>query len=185
MESTKLEVGQFGRAHGIGGELRLFCDEPVLEVLESGTGLIVETAAGERELTVEQVRRTPTFAIVELREIEDRTEAERLTNCTVYVSADAMPSLEEGEYYQVELVGCEVRLPRREGTGTRRIGEVGGFFETGSNDVMVVLLEEGGDLFVPMVEWAVSDIDPEAGRVVLAPLEQWAPDESDREFREP
>lgn len=41
-----------------------------------------------------------------LQGLEDRTQAEKLRGCTVWVSRAAFPATQEDEYYWVDLIGC-------------------------------------------------------------------------------
>ena len=40
--------------------------------------------------------------------IEDRDAAAQLTNCEIQVDSTQLPSLEEGDYYWKDLMGCQV-----------------------------------------------------------------------------
>jgi ribosomal 30S subunit maturation factor RimM len=58
------------------------------------------------------------------------------------------------------------------------VGTVGGFFATGANDVLVLWVDDDpeDELFVPMIEDAIAEIDDSAPRVTLRPLDDWAPE---------
>lgn len=43
-----------------------------------------------------------------LRDIADRTQAEKLRGCTVWASRSAFPATEDDEYYWVDLIGCVI-----------------------------------------------------------------------------
>lgn len=43
-----------------------------------------------------------------LEGITDRNDAEQLRGCTVWVSRASFPATQEGEYYWVDLIGCDV-----------------------------------------------------------------------------
>lgn len=170
-----VEIGKIGRAHGIKGEVRLFAEDLDSEIYESGATVWIDSADGPRPMTVEGCRPTPKFGILKLEEISDRTAAERLTNLKVWVAQEDLPSLGEDEFYQVALRGCDVHLLEGgDSEASRIVGEVGGFFATGANDVMVVLTEDGDEVFVPMIEAAIEALEPDKGRVILRPLDEWA-----------
>lgn len=163
--------------------MRLFADDLGASLFESGARLHVESADGWRTLTIEQCRETPDFGIVAFEEIEGRDAAERLRNRAVYVEDDDLPELDEDEFYQFQLQGADVELMEHDDDRSpRRIGSVGGFFEThGANDVMVVWLDDDEDdeLFVPMTAGAIQALDPDHPRVRLAPADRWAPEDSE------
>lgn len=170
-----IHIGTFGRAHGVRGEIRFFPVNPDSDLLEVGLRVFARRGDQDTSLSVSKARQANKFDILAFEEVSDRDEAEALTNLEVYVHADALPEPDEDEFYQRDLVGVDVAILESFDGPTRSIGEVGGFFETGANDVMVVHLSDGEKLFVPMIEGAVAEIDPEAG-VVLQPLDQWAPE---------
>ena len=181
-EGELIEVGQTGRAHGIKGEVRVFADQPDAGFFEPGQTLWLEKRRGYDPYTIEQWRIANDFVIAKFEEIDGRTEAERLRNLSVYVAADALPDPGDRSFYHFELEGRSVYLrPTADATEDekRLIGEVAGIFATGANDVLVVDLENGEELYVPMFEGAIDEIDPDADTVTLRPLSEWAPEDTD------
>ncbi|OPY64824.1 MAG: Ribosome maturation factor RimM [Syntrophorhabdus sp. PtaU1.Bin050] len=63
-----------------------------------------------------------------------------------------LPPLDNDEYYDYQLIGLDVTNRRGE-----RIGKVEQILHTGANDVMIVTGTR--EIFVPMVEGYVSEID--------------------------
>ena len=76
--------------------------------------------------------------------------------------------LPEDEYYQSDLIGCEVVL-RESG---RLAGRVTGFLELGPNGVLQVAAEGSGrELLVPFAGAICVAVDVEAKRIVIDPPE--------------
>ena len=174
-----VEVGKFGRAHGVKGEVRVFTEEPDWELFDPGTTLYVEGGMGDRRaVTIEKWRIADKFVIAKFASIDDRNEAQKLSNRMLTVPEEELPDLGGDEYYHFDLEGREVQL-RSEDEEPRRIGTVSGIFETGANDVLVVDLEAGDELYVPMFEGAVEPIAPDDEVVYLRPLEEWAPEDTE------
>lgn len=175
-----IEMGQLGRAHGMNGEIRLFADDLESPLLEEGGRLWIHTHDGPTPMTVQGCRPTPKFGILKLAEVEDRDAAERMQNCQVSVAVEDLPETDDETFYQAELKGAPVDLmePSEQGHTRREVGTVGGFFATGANDVLVLWIDDDPDdeLFVPMIEDAIAEIDDSTPRVTLRPLEDWAPD---------
>lgn len=182
-EAASVEVGKLGRAHGVEGEVRVFTRHPDWELFEPGGRLYVEGGMGPRKtVTIEQWRIADEFVIAKFDEIDDRDAAEKLTNRILTIPEAELPDLGDDEYYHHDLEGLEVRVrpaEEEEDGEARRIGVVSGIFETGANDVMVVDVDDGDDLYVPMFEGAVEPIAPEDATVYLRPLEEWAPEDTD------
>jgi 16S rRNA processing protein RimM len=68
-----------------------------------------------------------------LEGINDREQAQMLTNCDIGILAEQMPTLAQGEFYWRDLIGCEVLNLKG-----YNMGCVEQILETGSNDVLMV-----------------------------------------------
>ncbi len=173
-----IAIGRFGRAHGVRGEVRFFSQNPQSDLLEDGLRVFVRRDGSAVPLTVAKVRHSAKFDIVGLDEIDGRDAAEALTNLEVFVERDALPEPDADEVYLSDLIGQPVAIMTGDADQTRPIGRVGGFFETGANDVMVVELADGDTLYVPVVDHAIAQMAPDAD-VVLQPLDEWAPEDTE------
>ena len=71
--------------------------------------------------------------VVNLKGIDDRNKAEELVDFEISIASDALPELEDGDFYWHQLEGLQV--VNQEG---QLLGKVDHLLETGSNDVMVV-----------------------------------------------
>jgi len=69
-----------------------------------------------------------------------------------------LPVPAEDEYYWADLVGLAVV----NGAG-EALGKVAGLIETGANDVLRVLGDDGVERLLPFVDAVVLDVDREAG----------------------
>jgi 16S rRNA processing protein RimM len=99
--SDQVILAAVAGAHGIGGEVRLKVFADSLDSLKAHKRLF----AGERPLTLKSVKPGSNGAIARFAEIADRTAAEALRGQTLSVSRDALPPLDEGEYYHADLIG--------------------------------------------------------------------------------
>ena len=88
-------------AHGVKGELRLKLFADSVESLARHSRFYV----GERQLVLKDVKDGGKTAIARFEGISDRTAAEALRGQLVEIDRDALPPLEEGEYYHADLVG--------------------------------------------------------------------------------
>lgn len=96
-----------------------------------------------------------------LEGIDDREAALALTGCEIAVQRDQFSEPLPGEYYWVDIEGLEVVT--LEGT---RLGVIDHLFETGANDVMVVV--NGRQRLIPfVVPQVVREVDFAARRVVV------------------
>ena len=126
-------VGTIGRAHGVRGQVRIRSDmDPPEDLLRHDTWL-VERAGDWRPVAVRSARPHGNVLVAHLQGIEDRDAAAELAGTRVGLPRDALPALDDGQYYWVDLIGLEVL-----DEGGESLGVVRKMIETGANDVMVV-----------------------------------------------
>lgn len=171
-------LGKIGRPHGVHGEVRLFLFNPESESLAAGSTIVVHCERGDENIVLESVRYVDKGVLARFKNVAGRDAVERYKNCDFSISYDQLPPAEEGEFYHIDLIGLDVFLSNDENDELQSFGVVDRFFDSGINDVMVVRQLDGKELFVPMFDDTIEDIDVNLGRVILAPLEGWAPAES-------
>jgi 16S rRNA processing protein RimM len=98
--------------------------------------------------------------VLKFHGVDSISDAEKLAGAEVRIPADQAIALESGEYFQADLIGCEVI---EQGTGAR-LGEVQSFVESGGPG----LLDLGGNLLIPFARSICIEIDPARKRIVVA-----------------
>lgn len=98
--------------------------------------------------------------VVLLDGIADRTDAETMKGVLVGAPRDALPATDEDEFYWGDLIGLEVV-----NTADEKLGKVAGLIETGANDVLRVVGEEGSERLLPFVSAVVLSVDVKAGLI--------------------
>ena len=171
---TVVPVGTVGRAHGVRGQVRIRSDmDPPEDLLRHDTWL-VERAGAWRPVAVRSARPHGNVLVAHLEGIEDRDAAAELAGTRVGLPRDALPALDDGQYYWVDLVGLEVL-----DEGGESLGVVGKMIETGANDVMVVRSGTSAssspgpaptrERVIPfLVGDVVREVDLDAGRIVVS-----------------
>jgi 16S rRNA processing protein RimM len=118
------------------------------------THLVVEhPREGARRCEIETLRGSAKGPILRLVGISNCDEANRLRGAKLWVEKAALPPLSEGEYYLVDLVGCEVRL-----LGSK-FAEVTSVRPDPSVDTMVIRLTDGRTAEVPIVDAWIGQVD--------------------------
>ena len=128
-------------AHGIGGEVRLKLFAEDVDSLKRHTRL----HAGDRLLTLKSVKPGRAGAIARFAEIADRSAAEALRGTLLTVPRDALPPLEEGEYYHADLIGLPCVTP-----GGRLLGTVAAVENFGAGDIIEIERADGSRFMVPV-----------------------------------
>jgi 16S rRNA processing protein RimM len=106
------------------------------------------------ERRIERLAGTEARPIVRVTGCSSREQAEALRGAEVFVPADMVPPLEEGEFLATDLEGCEVV------DGSRSVGVVTRMIALPSCEALEV-----GSLLIPMVRDAIRSIDLEARRI--------------------
>lgn len=161
MQRETITVATVRRAHALEGELfvhlqtdypeEVFREERVFQV--SGGGPLGQPSA----LTLSRARPHAGGWILQFREIEDRTLAERYAGRHLSVGREDLVELGENEYFLHDLEGLEVR-----DTAGEPVGSVAGVYDTPGAPLLGVE-HDGGESLVPLTGPIVEEVDLEAG----------------------
>jgi 16S rRNA processing protein RimM len=162
-------VAEFGRAHGLRGEVRLrsFTADP-LAVASYGP----LTTSDGRLLTLRSVRPAPGGAadllIAEVETVTGRDAADELNRVRLFARRDRLPEpQEEDEFLLADLVGLAVVSPAGEPLGTVR-----GVPNYRGGDLLEIAPAKGGpSALLPFTRAFVPVVDIPGGRVVADPPE--------------
>ena len=146
-------IARLLRARGNKGELAAL---PLSARLGEVTHVIVNDAPMEVERTWMHGDRV----IFKFKGVDTITDAERLAGADVSVPLDERPAASEGEYYQSDLIGCEVV----DQTG-RALGTVRDFQETGGVPLLEIRTQAGKELLIPFAKALLTNIDLEHKRI--------------------
>jgi 16S rRNA processing protein RimM len=145
-----------GRARGIRGEITaISLSKPERYASLREVFLFPEGARRE----VESVWFHDNRLILKFRGVDTMSDAERLTGSEVRVPHGERMRLDPGEYFESDLIGCEVL----ERDGGASLGRVTALQDAGGSGVLEV---EGG-LMIPFVRAICVAIEPEARRIVV------------------
>ncbi len=138
-------------AHGVTGEVRLKLMGDGFEAIKP------HTSFNDGALTLTALRSdNKGGAIARFAEVADRTAAEKLRGTALRVSRDALPPLEEGEFYHSDLFGLAVVTDAGEPVGT--VCAVENF---GATDIVEIEKPDGKKFMVPLTEVAVPEWNAE------------------------
>lgn len=134
MSDAFIVVGKLTSAYGIKGWLKAYSyTEPKENLFSYSPWFIGDNPKSLTEVTVKNHKDQGKLFQVQLKECIDRNQAEALSGQLIYVPAEQLAELEEGDYYWRDLEGLTVINQQKE-----CLGKVNYLIETGSNDVMVI-----------------------------------------------
>jgi 16S rRNA processing protein RimM len=151
-EPVFLAVGFLRRPHGVEGEI-------LMEVLTDfpdrlRAGKLVYVGEDHQPMRIEHKRSQDRALLLTFPGIDTPEAAGNLRNKRVYIKADNLPELPEGEYYHHQLLG--MKLIDENGL---EIGVLTEIIETGANDVYVATSVEGKEILFPAIESVILGVD--------------------------
>lgn len=158
-------VGEIGAPRGLRGEfcLRSFTADPRAV---AGYGPLT-TDRGDPPLRLRIVGEKKGALIVRAEGIDDRTAAEALRGCRLFVARAALPGPDEDEFYYADLIGLQARFDADDGAAPGRVSAV---HDYGAGPVLEIEREGAPSVLVPFSKAAVPDVDLAAGRLTVSPL---------------
>jgi 16S rRNA processing protein RimM len=152
-------LGRLADPYGIQGWMKLhaYGDDP-LAWAKMPVWWMGREGGPWREVGLKGLKAHGNGVVVLLDAAPDRTAAEGLKGMLVGAPRELLPVPAEDEYYWADLVGLAVV----NGAG-EALGKVAGLIETGANDVLRVLGDDGVERLLPFVDAVVLDVDREAG----------------------
>lgn len=161
-EQPLLEVGKITRPHGVRGELKAHLYFEGSRSLWEVDRLVLRSPSGrEQNLAIESVRGGPKGPILALVGVDGRDAAEALRDHTIWVPRVELEPLAPGEYYLIDLVGCQVVL------AGERLGKITQVRPDPSIDTLVIELSDGSLAEQPLLDAWVGKVDIEARVVEL------------------
>lgn len=126
-------IGKIGAAQGILGWLKLFSFTEKYTSVFDYTPWVIKKNNIWFQIEIEKKRKYKTYAVVKLKNIDNRNLASKLTSHVIITEYSRLPVLALKDYYRQDILGCQVT--NMEGY---IVGQVTDILETGSNDVMIV-----------------------------------------------
>ena len=159
-------VGRIARPHGIRGQVVVNPETDFVEErFAPGATLWTRIDRHEEPLTVSTMRVQNGRPVVGFEGFERIEDVERLAGGELRVPEGALQQLQEGTFYQFQLVGCVVETTRGE-----RVGEVARVAGGAGGSVLAI---DGprGEILIPLAVDICVDIDIEARRIRIDPPE--------------
>lgn len=159
MPDDLVVVGRVSGAYGVRGWIKVV---PFSDARDSVLRAVPRWWLGGRQHEVLESRPQGSSVVAQLRGVADRNGAEALKGAEVTISRAAFPAAGAGEYYWIDLVGCEVVNP----AGTV-LGVVTELQEFGAHPVLAVRGPDDVERLIPFVDRHVLSVDL-AGRRIVA-----------------
>ena len=152
-----IAIAVLGKTRGNRGELTAFPLSGKAERFEALHEVFLFGSGGRYE--VETTWFHQGTLIFKFRGVDTISDAERLNGAEVRVPMEQRIALEPGEFFQSDLLGCEV-VDRRSG---QSLGRVSAWQDGGGSGLLVV----NDGLLIPFVRAICVEIDPAARRIAV------------------
>lgn len=163
----ELRLGSINGSHGIKGWVKVFSYTDPMESILDYSPWILRKGSEVKEVSVSEGKVNGKKLIARLEDIETRNDADALIGFEIHTAEEAMPKLEQGEYYWYQLEGLQVRDSKG-----AVFGQIDHMLETGANDVMLVKPTvdsvDDQERLIPFVQdEIVKEVDLAAGGIVV------------------
>lgn len=171
-----IALAEVTRPHGVRGELRLKLYNESSDVLLRRRDVTLRlSGGGERVFVVEGARRAEQAILLRLAGIDDRDKADGVRGAHVCVRRRELPELDQGEFYAVDAIGCEVYV-QSASDSLELLGRVTDLITYPTVEALLVESADGtSEWEVPLTDDYVRLVDVAARRVELLTLEELAP----------
>jgi 16S rRNA processing protein RimM len=158
--TDRICLGRITGVHGLKGEVKALVAVDDLETLAAVAEL--ELDAVSYHLSAARFQKQS--LLLSLAGVHTREQAEKLVGQDIWIDPARLPQLPAGEYYWFEILGLSVFRADNGGY----VGKIEAIIPTPAHDVYVVQ-EKEVEYLVPAVAEVILSIDPDQGRLVIAP----------------
>ena len=144
--------GRVVAGHGLSGAVKFQYYNEDVDQFYFYTSLYIEENEGQIKLNPTEVRFSKGFFYLKFEGLNSPEKVSFLINQELCVRENDLPSLDNEEYYDYQLIGLNVVNHNND-----FIGKVTQIVHTGANDIIVVAGKE--EILVPMVEGLILRID--------------------------
>lgn len=165
MPRKLVTAGRFLKPFGVKGEIRF---KPYIfrhlnpEDLKAGVASFSRNPEEGEDIKIMSAWPMPKFWVLHPEGFSSAEDVSRLTNMEFFIDRSEMPDLPDGEYLDDDLIGLKVF----EEDG-RELGEISAVIKTGANDIWEVLVSDGREVLIPVVDEVVLSVDLDKEKVTV------------------
>ena len=160
-----IEIGKFGKPHGINGEISAFIDDDV--DIEAIDRIVMDVDGIYVPFFIDSLRpkRTETV-LIKIDGIDDERHAARLTNRIIYAlkkdDVKVAPDHDDDGFYASDLIGYTIVHANGEPVGT-----ITDIEDSTENALFVINRPDEQPAYIPIADELIDEINPEERYIVM------------------
>jgi 16S rRNA processing protein RimM len=161
-----LLIGRVGRPYGLKGWLKINSfTAPERQIIDYAPCFILRKG---KPLLLSACKQHGNFLIGKIEGYDTPEDAKQLVNASIFISQQQLPALPQNEYYWKDLLQMDVFNLQK-----CYLGKIDSLFETGANDVVVILKDEKKILIPFVIDHFIQHIDLIKKTMVVDWQEDW------------
>lgn len=171
MSGNWFNVGVIVNTHGIRGDIKVLSktDFPEERFAKGSKLTMFDDATGQSQpIEIEQAREHKGMYIVKLKGFSNINEVEKYKGWVIRVSAEEQGTLDEGDYFYHQIIGCSVYTEDGE-----LLGSITEILSPGANDVWVVTPSntKAKPILLPVIDPVILNVNIAERRITVHLLE--------------
>lgn len=162
-----LEIGQIVNTQGLKGEVRIYPYTDDIKRFDKLKKIYVDVNNEKVRLDIQFVRYYKNMVIAKFKGIDTIEDVEKFKTKYIFIDEEDRLVLPKDTYYIADLIGCEVI----DNNTNESLGRIVDVFNTKSNDVYVIKLNEGNEVCIPAIKDVIFSIDTKLKTVVINKIE--------------
>jgi 16S rRNA processing protein RimM len=147
-------VGYILKPQGIKGEVKVDAVSSNLKRFQKLKKVHIQLKNKTRIYPIENVRVSDRFVYLKFAGVDSRSDAEALRNTEILIDKHDLIQPGDEEYFVHDLIGCQVFAENK-----RYIGILSDIVQMSSNDVYIVIDENGKEYLIPAIKDVVKQVD--------------------------
>ncbi len=145
-------IAKVGKAHGLSGDFYLHFFGDDVEQIHHFSTFYKKEQENFVHLPKMIFKISGRKIICQMEGIKDRNSVRSMLNLEIYIKQQELPSIEEDEYYHIDLIGCHCYYEGKE------IGVVTDIADYGSCDIFIIDGPEQQSLHIPFLNGKIDKI---------------------------
>ncbi|WP_370090053.1 ribosome maturation factor RimM [Ekhidna sp.] len=146
------QLGEVIKTHGLNGEVGISLDVDFPDEYQNLESVFLEQQGKLVPFFIDTLQINGGKALVKFEDIETVDDARNLLKAKLFLPLSTLPSLEEGQYYFHDLVGCEVA------EGPKKLGIIKEVIDLNGNQLLSVDLN-GREILIPLKDEILTHVD--------------------------